>query len=114
MATFQGGTPSATQTTRAKTGATRTRTTVTPSLSSQALIAANANRLGLRIVHTAVDPTQKVYFSRAATATSANFDTSITGSGEVELFDASWPDTGAWTVISDVASGTLQVIELTT
>lgn len=113
MAQFSGGTQRTTATTSLATGGTRTRTTVTPSLASQALIAANTARKGLRVVVTSVDPSQKIWFSRAGTATSANFDTLQQGSGEVVLFDAEWPDTGAWTVISDVASGTLQVIELT-
>lgn len=95
-------------------GATATRTTVTPSLASQTLKAANTSRKGLRIVSTAVDPTQQIWISIAATATSANFFTKLVGSGEVDLYSSTdWPYNGAWTIISDVASGTLQVIELT-
>jgi len=95
-------------------GATATRTTVTPSLASQSLIAASTSRKGLRVVSTAVDPTQQIWISTAATATSTNFFTKLVGSGEVDLYSATdWPYNGAWTVISDVASGTLQVIQLT-
>lgn len=95
-------------------GATSSRTTVTPSLSSQALIAANSSRKGLRITHTAVDPAQNLWVAAAATATSAIFFTRLVGSGEVNLFDGvEWPYSGQWSVISDVASGTIQVYELT-
>lgn len=108
------GTASAgTQRTILASGATSTRTTVTPALTSAALIAANTSRKGLRIVHTPVDPTQNLWIAAAATATSAIFFTKLTGSGEVSLYDATeWPYSGQYSIISDVASGTVQVYEL--
>lgn len=96
-------------------GATATRTTVTPSLSSQTLIAANTARLGLKIVLTSVDPAQNIWIKCGASATSSNFITQRQGSGEITLFDSKdFPYTGLYSVISDAASGTIQVIELTT
>lgn len=96
------------------TGTTSTRTTVTPSLTSQSLIAANTGRLGLRVVLTSVDPSQNVWIATAATATSAIYFTKLTGSSEANLFDSvEWPYTGAYSVISDVASGTIQIYQLT-
>ena len=109
-----GNTDTGTQRVVLGSGATPTRTTVTPSLASQTLIASNTSRKGLMVVSTAVDPTQQIWISTAATATSANFFTKLVGSAVVDLYDAAeWPYSGAWTIISDVASGTLQVIELT-
>ena len=93
---------------------TATRTTVTPATSSALLIAANPNRKGLKIVHTATDPSQNNWFSTVNPATSSNFFTRLIGSGELSLYDKDeWPYTGEWRIISDVASGTMQVIELT-
>lgn len=99
--------------TTASVGATSTRTTITPSLSSQTLIASNTGRKGLRVIHTPVDPTQICWIS-TGTASSTSFFTKQKGAWEIELFDAAYPYTGAYTLISDVASGTTQVFELTT
>lgn len=93
---------------------TSTRTTVTPALTSAALIAANTGRKGLRIVHTATDPAQNLWIAAAATATTAIYFIKITGSGEANLYDAvEWPYSGQYSIISDAASGTIQVYELT-
>lgn len=109
-----GNTDTGTQRVVLGSGGTSTRTTVTPSLSSQALIAANTSRKGLRIVHTATDPSQNLWIAAAATATSAIYFTKLTGSGEVSLYHATeWPYSGQYSVISDVATGTIQVYELT-
>lgn len=95
-------------------GATSTRTTVTPASTSAALIAANTSRKGLRIVHTAVDPSQNVWIAAAATASSTIFFIKLVGSGEANLYDtAEWPYSGQYSIISDVATGTIQVYELT-
>ena len=93
-------------------GATPTRTTLTPSLSSQTLVPANANRLGLRIIHNAVDPSQWCWI-HTGTASSTSFTTRQQGSFEIALFVTEWPYSGAYTLISDVASGSTQIIELT-
>lgn len=112
--TNSGNASAGTQRMILSSGGTATRTTVTPALTSQTLISANTSRKGLRVVHKAVDPSQKLYFKAGATATTSDFFTSIQGSGELNLYDAvEWPYSGVWSVISDVASGTIQVIELT-
>lgn len=96
-------------------GGTSTRTTVSPTTSSQTLIAANTGRKGLHITFTTTDQTQNIWINDVGAASSTNFFTSLKGSGELELFDAAtWPYTGSYTVISDVATGTIQVRELTT
>ena len=95
-------------------GATSTRTTVTPALTSTTLIAASTNRKGLRIVHTAIDPAQVLWIAAAATASSTIHFTKLVGSGEMSLYDAKeWPYSGQYSIISDVATGTIQVYELT-
>lgn len=93
------------------TGSTWTRTTVTPSVSSQALIAANTNRKGLRIVFTPVTMGNTLYFSPGTSSPTSYFD-SLNGVGVLELWDVNNPYTGAWTVYGSVADGTIQVWEL--
>lgn len=95
------------------TGATSTRTTKTPALTSAELIAANTGRRGLRVIHTAVDQAQRCWIS-TGTASSTSYLLLAQGSWELNLFDAvEWPYTGAYTFISDVASGTTQIFQLT-
>lgn len=95
-------------------GTTATRTTLTPSLTSQTLIAANTGRLGLKLIITCVDPSQNIWVKCGGSASSTNFMTQRQGSGEIILYDScEFPYTGLYSVISDVASGTIQVIELT-
>lgn len=93
---------------------TATRTTVSPSTTSQTLLAANSNRRAVRIVITTTDPTQIFYIKAGSTATSADYCMVCVGSGEHELFDGvTWPYTGLYSVISNVTAGTIQIIELT-
>lgn len=92
-------------------GSVWTRTTVTPSLASQTLIAANPNRKGLRIVFNQVT-LQTLYIS-SGTASATSYFSSQVGSGEQELWDASNPYTGIWNVLGAVADGLIQVWELT-
>jgi len=93
-----------------------TRTTVTPALTSATLIAANGQRKGLRIVFDCVvtDVTQKIWLRPSTSAASiTEYALKQQGSGELELFSAdTFPYTGAWTIISDVAGGTIQVFEV--
>lgn len=97
-----------------ETGTTSTRTTVTPALTSGTLTAAGTTRKGLRVVHTATDPSQQIWITPGATATTSNYFTKLVGSSEVSLYDATeWPYLGQWSLISDSATGTTQVFELT-
>ena len=92
------------------------RTTVTPALTSATLIAGNTNRKGLRIAFDCIvtDVTQKIWLRPSASAASiTEYVIKQQGSGELELFSAdTFPYTGAWTIISDVAGGTIQVFEV--
>lgn len=94
--------------------ATATRTTLTPSASSQTLLAANTGRMGARIIIQTTDTTQRFFIKAGSNATVSDFCMVCVGAGEHELFDGlTWPYTGLYSIISTGTTGTIQVIELT-